>query len=236
MAYVGLRSILDRFQLAGMGTFTVRDVAKAMHKSTAYASMVLSTSKRVRRLERGVYYIPGTSPYELASNIVYPSYVSLVAALQYYELIDQNIIRYSVVTTKRHGSVRFEGGEIEFVTTSKERIFGYLFHYNFYIASPEKTFIDCLYFGSPDFPQVESSFASALDDKLLDIKRLKDHATRMRSKSLINKLGFLLELNGVPADDMLEHTYKGYVRINRDRDRNIKGVNRKWRILYDRRK
>ena len=233
MAYLGIKAVLERFQRSGSSTFTVGDAAKAMHKSAAYASLVLSTNKKVKRLVKGLYYVRGTSPYELASNVVYPAYVSLSAALQYYDLIDQNIIKYSVITTKRHKPVKFEGGEIEFITVDRTRLFGYTFRNNSYIALPEKMFTDCLYFGRPAFSQVEVSFASALENQQLDITKLKDYAVRMNRKSLINKLGFLLELNNIKADDMLGHTYRaGYVRVGKSAD----GVNKKWRVLYDRRK
>ena len=75
------------------------------------------------------------------------------------------------------------------------------------------------------------SFTSALEEKLVDTQRLKQYAERMRSSVLINKVGFLLELNGIGAGDLLASVYRaGYVNIKRD----SKGENKKWRVRYDR--
>ena len=99
--------------------FTVYDAAKLMGKTTSYASLVLSKSKKVIRVERGKYFIEGTSKYEVASNLIFPSYISLQAGLQYYGLIDQNILRYSVIALKRHKTIDLQGITIEFIKTSR---------------------------------------------------------------------------------------------------------------------
>jgi predicted transcriptional regulator of viral defense system len=231
MKYLKFDDILGFLSRSGMGVFTVYDVAKLMHKPTGYASLLLSKSRKARRIERGRYYLDGTSAYEVASGIVYPSYVSLAAALQYYELIDQNVVRYSVITTKRHRRLSLENGDYEFITVAKRRFFGYASYGRAYIATPEKLFVDCLYFGIPAFSQVEASFAAALGDNAIDVGRLKRYALRMGSKALINRLGFLLELSGIESDEMLQHTYRSkYVKVRRD----TRGKNRKWRVSYDR--
>jgi len=231
MHYNKLDDILDYLSKSNMRVFSVHDAAKIMRKSSAYASLLLSRSKKVRRLERGRYFIEGATIDQLASNILYPSYISLSAALQHYELIDQNIIRYSVISSKRHVSMKIDGNTVEFITTSKSRIFGYTYETGAFIAVLEKLFVDCLYFNTPGFSQVNASFASALDDYKMDVRKLKDYALKMGSKSLINKIGLLLELNGIDAQELQPYTYRPqYVRVAFGST----GRNKKWMVRYDR--
>lgn len=231
MPYARFDDVLDFLSKSDLNVFTVRDVAKVMRKPSGYVSLLLSKNRKVKRIENGRYYIEGTGMYEIASKIVYPSYVSLSAALQYYELIDQNVIRYSVISVKRHRPIGLEGGEIEFIKVGRERLFGYSYYDSAYLPSLEKLFVDCLYFNSPSFSQTEASFGSALEDRKVDIGLLKHYAIRMKSKALINKVGFLLELHGMGADDLLPYRYTAkQVKVVRD----VKGKNKKWGVSYDR--
>ena len=52
-----------------------------MNKTSKYASKLLSSNKYVKRVERGKYYITNSNQidfYEISSNIVYTSYISLI--------------------------------------------------------------------------------------------------------------------------------------------------------------
>ena len=71
-----LRDAIDGLARSGTHVFTVYDIAKMLGKSTAYASLLLSKSKKAHRIERGKYYIEGVSSYEIASNIVYPTFAT----------------------------------------------------------------------------------------------------------------------------------------------------------------
>lgn len=230
MRYLSFDSVLDHLSKSGSSVFTVHDVAKTMQKSPAYASLMLSRSRKVKRVSKGIYCLDGASMYEIASNMVYPSYVSLSSALQYYELIDQNILRYSVITTKRHKELEFGNASIAFITLPKGKVFGYVSKNNAYVATIEKMFADCLYLHIPDFEQITSSFSSALEDYKIDIPKLKEYGIKMEKKSLINKLGLLLELNGINADDLLKHIYRpAYIKTNA----HAKSKNKKWMVVYD---
>ncbi len=206
--------------------FTVYDAAKLMNKSTAYASLMLSRSKKVKRIEKGKYFITGSSVYEITSNIIFPSYVSLYAGMQYYNLIDQNIVKYSVITLKRHRGIALNGNTVEFIKVKKNMFFGYLNKSSTYIASPEKLFIDCLYFNKPKFASLKNILSAAINEKLLDTSLLEDYAMKTGSKVLINKLGFLLELNNINASKLLPFRYANYVEV---KDKEIK-KNKRWRI------
>ena len=222
--------ILDALLKSNKRVFTTYDVAKLMGKPPAYASLMLSKNKRAIRIERGKYFLEEASTYEIASNIVFPSYVSLLAGLQYYGLIDQNIMRYSVIALKRHRTVDIKGNIIEFIKANKRMFFGYLNKSNVYVASPEKLFVDCLYFGRVQFSTLKEALAVAVSEHIIDTGALQEYAITADSKVLASKLGFLLESAGINAERLLLHRYRNYVSVSNTGSR---GKNKKWRIRYD---
>jgi predicted transcriptional regulator of viral defense system len=223
-------SVLDTLLKSNKRVFTTHDVAKLMGKPPAYASLMLSKSKRAIRIERGKYYLEEANTYEIASNIVFPSYVSLQAGLQYYGLIDQNIVRYSVIALKRHRTVGIRGNDIEFIKAERKLFFGYLNKGNVYVASPEKLFVDCLYFGRVQFSTLKDAMEVAKSEQIIDTEVLQRYAITTGSKVLASKLGFLLESAGINAERLLPYRYYNYVSIS-----NIgsKGKNKRWMINYD---
>jgi len=228
-----LSKALQYLERSGKKVFSIYDAAKVIGKPTAYTSLLLSKSKDVERIEKGRYFIKGTDMYEIASNILFPSYVSLYAAMQYYELIDQNIIRYSVIALKRHKPIILgNGSSIEFITVKSDMMFGYTNKNNVYIASPEKLFIDCLYLDKVPFSELKNTLEVANADGLIDSKLIIEYAIRTGSSTLVNKLGFLLESAGISFDEekMLKLRYHSSVKIH---GAGSKGKNKKWLIDYD---
>ena len=126
--------------------FTIADAAKIIGKPKAYTSLFLFRNKSLKRAERGIYYTKEATEYEIASNIVYPSYISLISALRFYNLTEQipNVIY--VVTTKRHKPIEdLNGYVVEFRNIKKERMFGYRKVDGAFVADPEKAVIDMVY-------------------------------------------------------------------------------------------
>ncbi len=228
---MALREVLDQLNASGMHVFTTYDVAKMLGKSTAYASLLLSKSNKVSKIERGRYFLSGASAYEIASNIVFPSYVSLQAGLQFYSLIDQSVISYSVIAVKRHKPLDMGGISIKFIKTNKRILFGYLNKSGVYIASPEKLFIDCLYFGGVPFSLLEEALAVAKSEQIINPKTIERYALEAANNVLINKLGFLMDRAGINVDVLLRHRYVNYVHISNTGN---EGINKKWGVKYDR--
>ena len=210
--------LLEELKGHGLYVFSIYDAAKLMQKSIAYASLFLSKSKEFVRIEKGKYAIKGTDPFIVASNILYPSYLSLASAMRFYDLIDQNIVKYSVISVKRHADVLFNGSRIEFKYIKMERFFGYTKKDNVYVAEIEKLFIDSVYFGTPDFATVLEALKYAIDSKNIDLKRMQEYVIAFNDKSLINKIGFLGKGR------------KGYVHIS---GFGKSGIDRKWLVKYD---
>src|SRR5208337_4635739 len=138
MAYIKVQGLIDELSGLGKMVFTIGDASKLTGKPQAYLSRLLPTSGKIRRIERGKYYIDGADIYEIASNVVYPSYVSLFSAFRYYDLTTQEVARMSVLSVRRHGPLEVGGMTIEFTSIAKRRLFGYAKHGNAFVATMEK--------------------------------------------------------------------------------------------------
>lgn len=223
-------TILDTLAKSNKHVFTVYDAAKLMGKPVPYTSLMLSKSKKVVRIERGKYFLESTDTYKIASNIVFPSYISLQAGLQYYGLIDQNVATYSVIALKRHKTIHLNGLKIEFIRTNKKWFYGYRNVNGVYIASLEKLFIDCIRFGRVRFSTLKEALEVAMSEKSVDIRLIERYAIEADSGVLANKMGFLLGTVGTHAEKLIPYRYHNYVDMHGTGN---KGMNKEWRVKYD---
>ncbi|MDG6931755.1 MAG: hypothetical protein JRN26_06480 [Nitrososphaerota archaeon] len=220
--------VLQELARSGKRVFTVYDFAKVTGKPVPYSSLLLHKSRQAVRIERGKYFVHGTSIYEIASNIVFPSYVSLYSALQYYELIDQSIVRHSVISPFRKREISIGKAVIEFITVKPEYMYGYSLLNGAYVATPEKLFIDCLRFGV-SAGEVLNALKIAHDEMKLSVDKIEEYAMKA-GKSSVNRLGFLMELAGIDTGNLIDHIYRNYVSLH---GLGKSGINRKWRVAYD---
>ena len=195
-----MQEVLDELALHNKTVFSIYDAARIMNKPTNYVSKLLSNNKKVRRIERGKYYLTdgrGINIYEIASQVVFPSYVSMFAAFQFYSVTEQFVIKYSVVTLKRHRPIAIENNAVEFIKIQKERFFGYKKNGNAYVATIEKAIVDSLYLGSPPFSYIEEAFAESLRRKIINVDLLVDFALRMKTKATPKRVQTLLKSENI---------------------------------------
>ncbi|MEM0202099.1 MAG: hypothetical protein QXR73_02890 [Candidatus Micrarchaeaceae archaeon] len=179
----------------GAAVFTIEDAVKILRAERGYASLFLRRSVGKGTLgvvERGMYYIKGrANEYEIASNVVRPSYVSMVSALAYYGLTTQSPIYVYVVSTKRHKPLRgIEGFDIIFKNIKEGMMFGYHKEANgsIFMADPEKAIVDILYFND----------VNDLDEDVLmkppriDVAKLLRYAKQSNSNRVITNVEELL--------------------------------------------
>lgn len=219
---------IDVLNQYGLRVFTIEDATKLLKKPRNYVSLYLSKSKRIVRIERGKYFIEGTGAYEIASHILSPSYLSLVSALKLYGLTTQIPIQIYVISTKRHMPVKLKGYAINFIKIDKGRFFGYVNNNGISLATVEKAILDSLYFNI-SFGDTADAFGTALLRGKIDIVRLKELALYMKSPALISKLGFMLSLYGINAEDLLKKRSKNYIILSKAG----KSRDKKWRVVYE---
>jgi predicted transcriptional regulator of viral defense system len=179
---------------AGSGVFSIDDAAFIIGKPKSYVSLFLSKNRHIGRIERGKYYIKGSNIYQIASNILFPSYVSLESAFRYYNLITQMPIEVQIISTVQHKNISVEGYRIKVVTFPKDRAFGYSNKEGVFVADVEKAIIDAVYLRR-DEQYINEAFENALNEQILDINKLKQYANQMRSKVLLKRILHLINAN-----------------------------------------
>jgi predicted transcriptional regulator of viral defense system len=187
------------------GVFTLNDAERITGKRGKYASLFLGRlcgRGTVRRIERGRYYLPGSSVYAVASSIVQPSYISLLAAFRYHGITTQNVAVIDVMATKRHGMIdNIEGSVVHFTRLAGSRFFGFYIDKDTgtSVAHVEKALVDALHLGSPPYAYVEEAFMMAAESGKLDRRRMERFASQMRSKRVTEGIALLKAARGRKA-------------------------------------
>jgi predicted transcriptional regulator of viral defense system len=179
-----MNDVINELKLSGLSVFTARDVSRLTGKSLAYAYLFVSKSRLVERVEKGLYAVPGTDPFEIASSIMSPAYISLASAFSYYRLITQLPMKIKIVSNRRHRPIKNVGGfDVEFRHVKKSMMYGYYRKSNVVIAYVEKAVIDALYFNE-DIKYIDEAIESARSEGSLDDARLRRYASQSGSKKI----------------------------------------------------
>jgi predicted transcriptional regulator of viral defense system len=226
MKYIKIQDLIDELLKSGKAVFTIHEAALLTGKREAYLSRLLPTNKKINRIERGKYYIGTADAYEIAANIIYPSYISLMSAFRYYDITTQEPVVIGVIALKSHKSIKVGEVSISFTKFKKKRFFGYKKYGNIFMATIEKAIVDSLYLNNPEISAVEEAISRAIENKSLDVASLKRFALDMDSRPVINKLGFLLESKDIMCDDLLSRISKRYIVLVKNGNKN-----KKWHVI-----
>ncbi len=196
--------------------------------SKEYAYLVLQRLKKraiLKKIIKGKY-TPIDDIYKIATNIYFPSYISLLTASMLKRATEQ-IIRTVQVVCNYNKEVRILNYEIEFIKA--KQVFGYENKDGIFIADNEKLLIDMLLYRrhSGNF----SETIKIIKGLEFNIPRLISYLKRICNLSLIKRAGFLLEnyrqidISGNFGID------NNYVRL--DVFGHSNKINSKWRMRYD---
>lgn len=213
---------------SGMYVFSTADASALMGKSKNYTSHMLGQSGHFGKIERGKYYLREKEDvFIVASRIIYPSYVTTRAAFRFYNLTTQLPKIVDVASTRRHKDVQFGGYLIRFKTLKKGLMFGYSEINGAFVASPEKAFLDSIYLDHSVY-LLDEEFGYSLEKGRLDLNLLKNYATKMGNRNLVNLLGFFLEKRGMPSPELLSLRSHAYVLANKKGRRK----DARWRVVW----
>ena len=105
------------------------------------------------RIKRNIYMLrenwnrmDRTEKFQIANLIQVPSYVSLMSAMDYYQIttqLQQDFIESIVV--KRTKEMEIEKNTFNYSKIKQELYFGFVKEKDFFIATPEKAFLDAIY-------------------------------------------------------------------------------------------
>lgn len=174
--------------------FRLADAARIIGKDRRYAALFLSRNSKIKSAVGGIYYTEDATEYDVASRIVYPSYVSLISALRFHNLTEQMPRIIYVLSYKRHRPVPvLNGFSVEFKEIKREMMYGYGRVDGVFVASPEKAVIDMLYLNEFVEYAEEAIDSGKLDYGLLEgyavrsgVKTLEQRVKKLRSKTAIS--------------------------------------------------
>lgn len=151
-------TMVNRIQILGQlkkyPVFTVKTVSDIIQKEKNYAKLVVYRLKKaglIFEVERDKYTL-FPDPWIVGSRIVWPSYISGWAALQYHHLTEQLPWAVDVITTRtrKKNEIKLARGGIHFIKTQPQYLFGFdRIHYQGYeifMASKEKGIADAFVF------------------------------------------------------------------------------------------
>lgn len=156
--------------------------------------------------EHGPENLGENNALALAAGAVTPSYIGWWSAASYHGFTTQKPMAVSVAVLRQTRPHVIEGHDVRFVTVTSRKFFGYQ-SYDVYgrsvpISSPEKTLIDCL--DRPELAGGTTELTRIVHTGLseIDPHSLLATATTMKSRALLQRLGFLSDLvdRALPPD------------------------------------
>jgi len=186
-----MNAILLLKQLDLFPIFTEKDVLKITKTTKKYARTLLSRLLKkgyIYRIERGKYSLYD-DPLIFASHLAKPAYLSLWTALRYHNLTQQQPQNIFVMVKSPKRKITLPNTTINFIVT--KHIWSYKTEryrdFDIFMAEPEKAIIDCLLARLPIEYIIEAIELNPAPQKLAE------YAKKTKNRSLIKRLGYLLE-------------------------------------------
>ncbi|OIO21029.1 hypothetical protein COV61_05120 [Candidatus Micrarchaeota archaeon CG11_big_fil_rev_8_21_14_0_20_47_5] len=177
--------------------FGIKDIANVLKKSREYASLVAYRLKKrgeLQEIEKGKYTFE-SDPFVVASWIVWPSYISSWAALNYYKMTEQLPFTIHIISTRKRKkkTVYFGNAAIEFIKIRQSAFLGYrrvgYQGRGIFVAEKEKAVVDALMAKKMSLPEAAEIIKE--NRRKVSIRRLYCYAKNARG--LLKKLRRELE-------------------------------------------
>lgn len=156
--------------------------------------------------ERGVHAFPDTNPLFIGSVLVSPYYFSYATAAFFHGLSTQASATVYIATTERKAQrlLTVRGKSYRLVAQPTRKFFGAIevdaYGTSVMMADPVKTVVDALdrpaYVGG--IPEVAAMLWRGKEQ--LDWNKLVDYALRIETQSLVQRLGYLVDLLKIPMN------------------------------------
>lgn len=193
---ISLLNVLKDYPL-----LTIKDLSRITGKKPDYVKIMVNrmlTGGLIYGVERGKYTMHD-DPLVFASHIIYPSYISLWSALRFHDMTTQLPGKTFVTASKSKKNINFLGKEIIFLKT--KHLWGYgkcrYDKFEVFVSDKEKTVIDCLLTMEVPLREVYGALDYVNPEKLIE------YAEKTGNTSLMKRLGYLLELKGIPVPEQV---------------------------------
>lgn len=212
---------------------TIKEIMSLLNCSYANAKNIVqrlvnknwlaSTSKGKYFLisaDSGIEGIPPTNSLLIGSLFVNPYYFSYSTANSFYGFTTQLPSTVYIATLKSRRNTTIHNTRYRFVKLSENKFFGFtevkVFDADVFMADREKALID-----SVDKMRYSGGVSEVIDllknsVGKIDMDKTLDYACRMKSNSLIQRLGFLLESLNIPFESkhLLDHVGRTVVYLD----------------------
>lgn len=219
--------------------FTISEISSIFGLSKNYSSQIvyqLKNDGKVAEIEKGKYVLSDwdDSPLFIAYKSIQPSYISFKTALCEYDLNNEPCEVIYIATPKRKNNLDFKTYNFKYIKFKPYKFFG--FHptevngSRIIMADPEKAIIDCL--GLLNYGPEIKKFTRILRDslKIISMDKLISFAKRFKDKSLVSRLGYLLEKINVKIRIASRYLPKDFIKLNPSGERRGKWISR-WNII-----
>jgi predicted transcriptional regulator of viral defense system len=180
----------------------------------------LVDKEKLNRIEKGKYTV-SNDPIIYASHVETPSYISLWAALNFYNLTTQQPTKTQIICSKNRNDLP----NIEFYES--KNVFGYTKTkyrgFEIFIAEKEKLFLDILKFGKVPVEELEQLANE------IDYEKLVEYAQRIHNNAVSKRAGLLIQKFTGQTLEELKIEDSNYPLL--DLTKNEKGdTNSEWRL------
>jgi len=245
-------TLLASLSERGHNVFTLEDVISTLGVTYENAKVIVNRLEKkawLIRLTRGKYLIVPLEAgvkslytehgFVIASHLVNPYYIGYGSALNHHgfsELVPSVVY---VATSKRRRNRTVLHTKFRFITVTKSKMFGTeaatISGTKVKISDVEKTIADCL-----DHPECcggvdEVAKSIFFEHKELDMKKVVENAEKMGNKTIIKRLGYLLELFSYHEYEHLFENVElseGYPKLDPKLPKKGK-FNSRWRLLLN---
>jgi len=207
------------------GLIQIDDVQKAFDIPRGQTSQLLYRLAKqgwIKKLKSGLYRVvpleasnpslTDENPWLIANQIFTPCYIGCWTAANYLGLTDQLFLDTWVVTAQKVFVKKRAVAEHSFILwqVPEDHFFGLKYEWiennKILISDPHKTVLDFLCF--PEAFSTQSMIdilKSYLDSSVKDIGVLRDYTKKIKNKSVLKRLGFLLEYLHADAYDLIQY-------------------------------
>jgi len=181
--------------------FGYEDIARALGISAASARVTASRYARqgiLLRMKKNMYVLKEVwnaagreDKFQLANMGQVPSYISLMTALDYYEITTQmQRDFFESVAVKRSKEIIMDGSVFRYVKLAANLYNEFKKEKNFFIATPEKALLDAFYLMSYGRYRLD---LSSLDAAKLDRREIERLSRKfpLKTKHILKRYGYL---------------------------------------------
>ena len=179
--------------------FGYEDIASVLGITPAAAKVFAHRYVKNRiliRAKRGIYvltekwkYFSREQKYEIANLLQVPSYISLVTALDYYEITTQMQPAFiESIAVKRTKEIQINESIFNYTKINQDFYDGFVKHNNFFIATSEKAFLDACY--------LRSLGRYNFDESAIDLNKIDQDLLLREAKKFPEKTQIFMEKHG----------------------------------------